>query len=97
MVPAPRTNAKMAELADALDSGSSARKGVEVRVLFFAPAPKASESPSGAFAFGKGLGAVASVGLPANSLVRGETPFVVAETAVDGSNTGGVAGRDANV
>ena len=29
--------AKVAELADALDSGSSARKGVEVRVLFFAP------------------------------------------------------------
>ena len=28
--------AKVAELADALDSGSSARKGVEVRVLFFA-------------------------------------------------------------
>ena len=26
----------MAELADALDSGSSARKGVEVQVLFFA-------------------------------------------------------------
>ncbi len=31
------SNAKVAELADALDSGSSARKGVEVRVLFFAP------------------------------------------------------------
>ena len=28
--------AEMAELADALDSGSSARKGVEVRVLFSA-------------------------------------------------------------
>jgi hypothetical protein len=34
--PAP-VHAKMAELADALDSGSSARKGVEVQVLFFAP------------------------------------------------------------
>ena len=31
-----RHHAKMAELADALDSGSSARKGVEVQVLFFA-------------------------------------------------------------
>lgn len=29
--------AVMAELADALDSGSSARKGVEVRVLLTAP------------------------------------------------------------
>ena len=31
-------HAKVAELADALDSGFSARKGVEVRVLFFARA-----------------------------------------------------------
>ena len=31
------TYALMAELADALDSGSSARKGVEVRVLLSAP------------------------------------------------------------
>ena len=29
--------AQVAELADALDSGSSARKGVEVRILSWAP------------------------------------------------------------
>ena len=33
-------NADMAELADALDSGSSARKGVEVQVLLSAPIQK---------------------------------------------------------
>ncbi len=33
----PRTCARMAELADALASGASSRKGVEVRVLFRAP------------------------------------------------------------
>jgi len=32
--------ARMAELADALGSGPSSRKGVEVRVLFRAPNPK---------------------------------------------------------
>ena len=32
----PNHRADVAELADALDSGSSARKGVEVRVLFSA-------------------------------------------------------------
>ncbi len=32
----------MAELVDALASGASARKGVEVRVLFRAPYPKAA-------------------------------------------------------
>jgi acetyl esterase/lipase len=32
-----RTCAQVAELADALDSGSSARKGVEVRILSWAP------------------------------------------------------------
>src|ERR1700686_15726 len=32
-----RTSARVAELADALDSGSSSRKGVEVRVLSRAP------------------------------------------------------------
>ena len=30
-------DARMAELVDALDSGSSSRKAVEVRVLFRAP------------------------------------------------------------
>ena len=34
--------AKVAELADALDSGSSARKGVEVQVLSFAPRSRGS-------------------------------------------------------
>src|SRR6516165_594429 len=32
--------AQVAELVDALDSGSSARKGVEVRVFSWAPLPK---------------------------------------------------------
>jgi hypothetical protein len=32
-----KSHAKMAELADALDSGSSGVKPVEVQVLFFAP------------------------------------------------------------
>jgi hypothetical protein len=31
------TNAQVAELADALDSGSSAGNGVEVRILSWAP------------------------------------------------------------
>lgn len=33
----PSTQAVVAELADALDSGSSARKGMEVQVLSTAP------------------------------------------------------------
>ena len=38
-----KTLAEMAELADALDSGSSPRKGVEVRVLFSAFPSKSYE------------------------------------------------------
>src|SRR5688572_3255931 len=34
---APRSRAEVAELADALDSGSSARKGVQVQILSSAP------------------------------------------------------------
>ena len=34
----PATRAQMAELVDAPASGAGARKGVEVRVLFWAPA-----------------------------------------------------------
>ena len=33
----PSSIAQVAELADALDSGSSTRKGVEVRILSWAP------------------------------------------------------------
>ena len=38
--------AQMAELVDALGSGPSARKGVEVRVLFWAPYKKAGFQPA---------------------------------------------------
>lgn len=36
-MPASPTRAQMAELVDALASGASVRKDVEVRVLFWAP------------------------------------------------------------
>src|ERR1700686_263464 len=41
-----RTSARVAELADALDSGSSSRKGVEVRVLSRAPTFFIAASPA---------------------------------------------------
>jgi hypothetical protein len=41
----PTSSARMAELADALASGASSRKGVEVRVLFRAPTSNRLRSP----------------------------------------------------